>query len=259
LNNHESVIFAGMKRTPITEKQELGREVLKRMAYIALGILVALPVWNETGPLRLIGLSLLFSGYHLLKLFIAVILFLEDQWYKSPDEQPGAERREKSTKRLGVFVTLVLLSLLISWKTMGRTLLGTELFLNAAAIGLLTTLLFLLVYVVRNHCLIPRKHLILFGTISILGVPVIFGCAGLWINRLTATGPLKTAVLPIIEREMTTGRRNRKGHKYYAFVLIDGKTQSIPVGSKAYEKAEDQLMVTTKTGCLGYAYILAFE
>jgi hypothetical protein len=248
-----------MKKSPVTEKQESGREVLKRIAYIAIGILVAVPVWNETGPLRYIGLSLLFSGYHLLKLFIALLLFFEEQWHKNPDERPGSERREKTGKRFVVFMLLAFVSLLISWKTMGRTLLGTELFLNAASIGLLITLAFLLIYSLRKHRLVPRKYLILFGLLSMLGVPIIFGSSALWINRLTTKGSFKISALPIIKREMTTGRRRSNAHKYYAYVLIEGETQCIPIGSKAYEKRENTLTIATQNGCFGYAYILLFE
>lgn len=231
------------------------RDILLRVFYIALGIGVTLPIANETGPLRFIGLMLLFSGYHLFKLVFVDLYAYVSGFFPREDEVRVTRYDYLKTFRYSSgFFLLGLICVLCSYETINRTVHGMQLFWIAASVGMALAVLLLIPFLRRRKGLIPGNYgyviLLQFG----LGCMLLTIAAAENLNRFVRRPGHHTFTASVVDKNIIGGGPRRK-ERYCLFVKLDGQTERIEVSPNFYFSCGKSVKVQMEKGLFGYACI----
>jgi hypothetical protein len=236
------------------EDSALLNRVLKRLFFIAAGIIVALPIANETGLLRFIGLSLLFSGYHVLQFIIRDLR--EIMHYFAGRNENGARKfGSKRESRLTQFSAAIflagLISTVIGLSTLEHTLFGTSLFWLSTLVGFCSIITALTFYVRKSDVQYTGDYLFVLFISMTIGVSLLAGSLGLSLNRYIAQSQDKVVCVPVTGHEIG-GRRNTK---FYITVQLDKGTDRIRVTRNEFETANKRVCLHLERGLFGYDYV----
>ncbi|MGV3613051.1 MAG: hypothetical protein ACO1N0_18970 [Fluviicola sp.] len=229
-----------------------------RVFYILIGPLITIPVWDEKGPLRFIGLSLLFSGFHLLMLFLDLIYLLSDYLEsKAPIKKvtPDKKRFSKVTK---LILVILLICFIWSLKILDRTIHSMPVFWILILIGLFLGLLVVLWSVKKPFSFIASNHETYYATGLLLGIPMLL-CSIFFIsNRFIVTETIHAKPVEIVRKSIGS-RGRRSGGAHYIFLKLDGKTERFTVGRAQHAILEDTVYCDLTKGIFGYYYIDRFS
>jgi hypothetical protein len=243
------------KRKEKEEEYRPVRDILLRLFYIALGIGVTIPILDETGPLRFIGLMLLFSGYHLFMLVFVDLYVYVSSFF--PDEDDVRVTRYDYLKTFGYssgFFLLGLICIIGSYETINHTIHGMELFWLSAAAGIILAALLLTWFLRRRKGLVPGNYayviILQFG----IGCTLTTIAAAENLNRFFTSQDYRTFTASVYDKHISSKRAKRQ-ECYYLFVELDGQTERIEVSQSFYFSCGKTVKVRTENGLFGYAYI----
>lgn len=231
------------------------RHYLKRICYILIGPLITWPILDDEGPLRFIGLSLLFSGYHLFML-VFFDLLPEIDIYLSVEApvKTLTPRQEKFTKAAAVAFFVIIGCFLGSFKIMDRTVHGLPVFWDCIGLGMLFAVFLIIRSVKKPFSFITDENVTGFAIGFLLGIPMFF-CSLFFIpNRYIVTESVKNKPIEIVERSVGSGGR-RSRDKFYIYLNLDGRTERVTVGQAQFFALKDTAWCDLSKGIFGYYHI----
>ncbi|MND93638.1 hypothetical protein D3C87_08020 [compost metagenome] len=226
-----------------------------RVFYILIGPIITYPIIDEEGPLRLIGLSLLFSGYHLFMLLFLDLLpeYIAYLQTEAP-EKDLTPKQKRVVKFFALFFFIILGAFLGSLKILDHTIHGMQLFWWCIGIGILAGILLIRWSIKKPFSFISSDNINGFGIGFPLGIPMLF-CALVFIsNRYIVVESIKNESFKISEKTIGSGsRRSRDVH--YIYLNLNGKTERFTVGEAQFLLLQDSITCNLKKGVFGYYFV----
>lgn len=227
----------------------------KRIAYILVGPLITWPILDEEGPLRFLGLSLLFSGFHLfMLLFVDLLPELDAYLFAEAPIKTLTPRQKKFTKATSVSILVIMGCFLGSIKILDRTIHGMPAFWSCIGIGLLLAVFLVYRSVKKPFSFISDENASRFAIGFLLGIPMLL-CSIFFIsNRYIVTESIKNKPVRIVEKSIGSGGR-RSSDKHYIFLNLDGRTERVTVGKAQFFTLKDTIWCDLSKGIFGYYHI----
>lgn len=222
-----------------------------RVFYILIGPIITYPILDEEGPLRFIGLSLLFSGYHLFHLVFLDLLPYYIAWLQT--EAPEKEltpKQERFTKLAALFSFIILGCFLGSIKIIDQTLNGMFFFWWCLGIGILVGTILNILAVKKPFSFISSDNVTGFGLGFLLGTPMFFISLVFISNRYIVIKSIKSKPIAIKEKSIGSGGK-RGGSTYFIFLDLNGRTERFTVGPAQYAALGDTAYCDMTQGILG--------
>jgi len=249
------------RRKPTVKKQVENtraagfRHYAKRIAYILVGPLITWPILDEKGPLRFIGLSLLFSGFHLFMLLFVDLLPELDAYLSAEAPFKTLTPKQRKFSKVAVVSFFVILGCFLgSFKIIDRTIHGMPAFWTCIGAGLIFGAILIFWSVKKPFFFISEDNVSRFAIGFLLGVPMLF-CSVFFIsNWYLVTETIKNKPVRIEEKIIGSGgRRSRDTH--YIYLNFDGRTERITVGRTQYDALKDTAWCDLSKGIFGYYHI----
>ncbi|MNU83305.1 hypothetical protein D3C71_730020 [compost metagenome] len=226
-----------------------------RVIYILIGPIITYPVLNEEGPLRFIGLSLLFSGYHLFMLLFIDLLpeYIAYLQAKAPRKKLTVKQK-RLVKFFAIFSFIIPVAFLGSIKILDHTMNGMHLFWWCIGSGILLGVLLIRWSIKKPFSFISSNNVTGFGIGFLFGTPMLF-CAVMFIsNRYIVIESINNKSIQISEKSIGSGGRRSKD-VHYIYLTLDGKTERFTVGEAQFFHLKDSVVCDVKKGVLGYYFI----
>lgn len=248
---------AKSRKKPFKEKQitnltpfKLNPYVL-RVFYILIGPIITYPILDEEGPLRFIGLSLLFSGYHLFYLVFLDLLPYYISWLETEAfERESTPKKERFTKIAALSFFIILGCFLGSIKIIDNTINGMFFFWWCLGIGILVGIILNILAVKKPLSFISSDNVAGFGIGFLLGTPMFFISLVFISNRYIVFKSIRSKPIAIKEKSIGSGGR-RGGDTYFIFLDLNGRTERFTVGPAQYYALGDTTYCDITQGILG--------
>lgn len=230
--------------------------MLLRLLYIGTGIGITALVWEEPGPLRFLGLSILLSGYHLFMLvFVDLYAYISGSMPDENDVRVTRYDYVKTFRYSSAVFLFGLLAILSSSQTIGDTIRGMDLFWKSAAAGAIVATLLLIRFFRRRKGLIPGNYAYVIGLQFAIGFTLTTIASAENLNRFIPEPGDQTRVVRVTDKTIGGKRHNR----HWLFLELDGETERVQVSEHFYFSCGDSVKIRTTTGLFGYAYIERFR
>lgn len=248
---------AKRRKKPVKERQitnltrfKLNPYVL-RVFYILIGPIITYPILDEEGPLRFIGLSLLFSGYHLFYLVFIDLIPYYISWLET--EAFGIEstpKKERFTRIAALSFFIILGCFLGSIKIVDNTINGMFFFWWCLGIGILVGTILNILAVKKPFPFISSDNAAGFGLGFLLGTPMFFISLIFISNQYIVINSIKSKAIAIKEKSIGSGGK-RGGSTYFIFLDLNGRTERVTVGPAQYAALGDTAYCDMTQGILG--------
>lgn len=227
-----------------------------RIFYILIGPVITYPILDEEGPLRFIGLSLLFSGYHLFMLLFIDLLPLYIAYLQS--ESPEKEMTPKDLKvtrffSLSFFV--ILGCFLGSIKILDHTVHGMPLFWSCIGSGMIIGTGLVIWSIKKPFSFISSENVNGFGIGFPLGIAMLFCSLAFISNRYIPVKSIENKVVSVSGKNIGSSSKGRKDPHFLFLKTDDGTTERFTVPEAVYDRIQDSAVCTMHQGIFGLYYV----
>jgi hypothetical protein len=227
----------------------------RRIFYILIGPLITWPILDESGPLRFIGFSLLFSGYHLFMLLFLDLLpeyvaYLQNE----AEKKQLTPKQQRIVEFFSLFFFVVLGCFLGTLKILDHTVHAMPVFWSCILAGIALGIILVIRSVKKPFLFISTDNVNGFGIGFILGPPLLL-CSFVFIaNRYIPVRSIENKTVTLSSKSIGSGGRRSKD-SHYVFLQVGGKTERFTVPEAVYDRIQDSAVCTMHQGIFGLYYI----
>lgn len=227
-----------------------------RVFYILVGPLITWPILNESGPLRFIGLSLLFSGYHLLLLLFADLLpeyvaYLQ----KEAEEKTLNRKQQRIVEFFSLFFFVLLGCFLGTIKILDHTVNSMPVFWACIGSGIIIGAGLVIWSVKKSFSFISTDNVNGFGIGFPLGIPMLL-CSLVFIsNRYIPVKSIENKVVIVSEKSIGSSSRAGRTDPHFLFLKTNGTAERFTVPEAVYDRIQDSALCTIHQGIFGLYYV----
>lgn len=238
----------------LATKDRKSYRLFLRIFYVLLGPLISYPIINETGPLRFLGLSLLFSGYHLFMLVFKDLLPSVEEYLqtKVPNTRYGksAQKTSKIIKPISIAIVLLFICTLT---TIDKTIHGLTLLLFTCGTGVFWGILYIIWSIRTSNRLIHKSNIMGFSLGVILLTPMFISSFVFLSNRFIALKDFHKQAIKIESKVIGSGRKGK--NIYYLYLKLDHKKERFTVGQAQFNAVKDSVYCDVHKGIFGYLFL----
>ena len=236
------------------------KEFLRRLAYIGLGIIPIIFVWEQKGPERFIGLAGFIFGMYQLIMIITMSQLIVDDFF------PPKTSSESKTKPFDNFVYrfatgfffVGLVFEIFEIRRMDNTIGGTKFFWTYALVGVLIAAVVTAILKLKSPSVYyesSRRFTVHFGLF--LGFFLIVPATASFINHYFSDSTIDCKQYKIV-RKSTGGKRDESS---WLFLKINGHDERFDVSRNLWNSVNEGGLVVlcTQKGQLGYDFVEQFK
>jgi hypothetical protein len=228
-----------------------------RVFYILIGPVITYPILDEEGPLRFIGLSLLFSGYHLFMLLFIDLLPLYIGYLQSESPEKEMSSRDlKVTRFFSLSFFVILGCFLGSIKILDHTVHGMPVFWGCIGSGMIIGTALVIRSIKKPFSFISTDNVNGFGIGFPLGTAMLF-CSLVFIpNRYIPVKSIENKVVSVSEKSIGSSSRAGRSDPHFLFLKTDdGTTERFTIPEAVYDQIQDSAVCNMHQGIFGLYYI----
>lgn len=232
------------------------KEALKRLIFIALGMIPIFLIGNEKGPVRFVAAAgILFSLYNLIFLLHFSKFLFEDLFPIKPDIEKKTTLFDRIISgAISILVFLGLALQVFEIKTMDNTLQGVELFWSYGFLGILLAIviLFLLHWFSPSlFSVSKRRYWVFLGLF--LGLFLVMPAAASFVNHFFSDKEVESISYKVEHKGSSSGKRK----EFFIFCHINGDIQRFTVSKSLWDqiKEDQEVEFLQQKGFLDYMII----
>lgn len=236
------------------------KEFFRRLAYLGLGIIPILFVWEQKGPERFIGLAgFMFGMYQLIMIIAMAQLIIDDFFPPKTYSEVKPKPFDNFVYRFAtVFFFVGLVSEIFEIKRMDNTIGGTKFFWTYALLGVLIAIVVTKILKLISPSIYyesSRRFSVHVGLF--LGFFLIVPATASFLNHYFSDSRIDCKDYKIV-RKSTGGKRNKSS---WLFLQINGHEERFEVTRNLWDSVNEGGLVTlcTQKGQLGYDFVEEFK
>ena len=233
---------------------------LRRLAYIGLGIIPIIFVWEQNGPERFIGLAgFIFGIYHLLMIIGMSPLIIDDFFPPKTYSESKTKPFDNFVYRFATgFCFVGLVFQIFEIRRMDNTIGGTQFFWTYALIGILIAAVVTAILKLKSPSVYfesSRRFTVHFGLF--LGFFLTTPATASFINHYFSDSRIDCTKYKIV-RKSTGGNRQKAS---WLFLQINGHEERFDVARNLWNSVNEGGLVVlcTKKGQLGHDFVDEFK
>ena len=239
--------------------RSIRKEFFTRLAYLGLGIIPILFLWEQKGPLRFIALAGFVFGMYQILILIAMSQTIIDDFFP-----PKAYGKTKKTfdnlvyRFATIFFFVALVSELFEFRRMDNTIGGTKIFWTYALIGVLIAALVTALLKLKSPSVYhesTRRFTVHFALF--LGFFLITPATASFVNHYYSDAKIDCNKYKIV-RKGTGGKRQKSS---FLFLQINGQEERFEVTRNLWNNVnqDGNVILCTQKGHLGYDFVKEFK